>query len=269
MAAFSHICLDLDGTTLALKNDITDFCSSVLTKLNKEIPVILVSARIPSGIKYIQQKIGAENNPMVCYNGAYIVQTDTVLLDCTLDFESVEKIASLCESLNIDLGIYSYNQWFVPSLSPRVQKEINNTKTLPKYRPTFDTLKLLSSKKQGIHKLMLMGTKASADMAQQALEAMEPSFTAYRSNDTLIEIAPQDINKKDAIIKIVGSDLSKVIAFGDNYNDIEMIQEAGLGVAVANAREVLKKVADKNTLSCAEDGVAHFLNDYFSLEESL
>lgn len=265
MAPFSHICLDLDGTTLALKSDITDFCSGVLAKLNKEIPVVLVSARIPSGMTYIQQKIGAENNPIVCYNGAYILQNNQVLHDCTIAFELVDQIYSICESLGIDLGIYSYNQWFAPSLSARVQKEINNTKTKPEFQDTSNTLSLLKSKTQGVHKLMLMGTKASADKAQVALEAIEPSFTAYRSNDTLIEIAPKDINKKDAIIKIVGSDLSKVIAFGDNYNDMEMIQEAGLGVAVANARESLKEIANDHALSCLEDGVAHFLNDYFKL----
>jgi hydroxymethylpyrimidine pyrophosphatase-like HAD family hydrolase len=51
-------------------------------------------------------------------------------------------------------------------------------------------------------------------------------------------------------------DLSEVMAFGDNYNDIDLLQSAGLGIAVANAREEVKVVAKELTLSSIDDGVA-------------
>ena len=263
---YEHLCLDLDGTTLALKNDITDFCARVLRKVNETTKVILVSARIPSGMFYIQDKINAKNQALICYNGAYIIEGDRVIEDITLPFDQVLEVASICRELGIDLGIYSYNDWWVPADSLRVQKEINNTKTVPTIEDTQTTLERLIQQNKGVHKLMLMGTKETADKAQLELEAFTVPLTTYRSNDTLIELAPFGINKYRAIQQLIGTDLSKVIAFGDNFNDIEMIQNVGLGVAVANARPALKTVADEHTSSCQDDGVAHFLNDYFDLQ---
>lgn len=262
---YQYLCLDLDGTTLALKNDITDFCTKVLTKVNESTKVILVSARIPSGMYYIQQKIKAENQVIICYNGAYILEANQIIEDISLPIDTVKKVNSICENHKINLGIYSYNNWWVPADSERVQKEINNTKTKPIIQDTAITLNQLKSENKGVHKLMLMGTKESADKAQKDLEALKYILTAYRSNDTLIEIAPAGINKHKAIERLLGNDLSQVMAFGDNYNDIEMIQSVGLGVVVDNARDALKEVADELTLSCKDDGVAHFLNNYFKL----
>jgi hydroxymethylpyrimidine pyrophosphatase-like HAD family hydrolase len=58
--------------------------------------------------------------------------------------------------------------------------------------------------------------------------------------------------------------LDEVFAFGDNYNDIEMLEGVGLGVAVGNAREEVKKVANQITLTNKEDGVAIILENLFS-----
>lgn len=262
---FKHLCLDLDGTTLALKSDITEFCTKVLTKVNESTKVILVSARIPSGMIYIQEKIKAEGQPMICYNGAYILDGDRIINDVTIDLEAVLKVNEICNSNSIAIGIYSYNNWWVPGDSERVQKEIHNTKTHPVIEPTDASLQRLKSEGKGVHKLMLMGTKETADKAQRELELWSNTLTIYRSNDTLIEIAPSGVDKHKAIEMVLGDDLSQVMAFGDNFNDIEMIQKAGMGIAVSNARESLKEVANAMTLSCQEDGVAHYLNDYFKL----
>src|SRR6056300_36802 len=96
---FKHLCLDLDGTTLALKSDITDFCSMVLSKVNESTKVILVSARIPSGMIYIQEKIKAEGQPMICYNGAYILDGERIINDQTIALDSVLKVYEICNSI--------------------------------------------------------------------------------------------------------------------------------------------------------------------------
>ncbi len=58
----------------------------------------------------------------------------------------------------------------------------------------------------------------------------------------------------------LGIPLSQVAAFGDDRNDLEMVQKCGLGIAVANAIPELKEVADDFTLSNEEDGVAHYID---------
>lgn len=60
-----------------------------------------------------------------------------------------------------------------------------------------------------------------------------------------------------------GSSMSNAMAFGDNYNDIEMIRSVGLGIVVSNARPEVKAVAASLTLDSKEDGVAIALEKYF------
>lgn len=87
----------------------------------------------------------------------------------------------------------------------------------------------------------------------------------YRSNDTLIEVTPKAISKLSAIeILLNGNDtLNEVIAFGDNYNDVEMLSHVACSVAVGNAREEVKSIANHITLNNTEEGVAHFLKQHF------
>ena len=56
--------------------------------------------------------------------------------------------------------------------------------------------------------------------------------------------------------------MADVISFGDNYNDIKMLEHSGLGVAVGNARNEVKAIADHTTLKNTEDGVAHFIKQH-------
>ena len=83
----------------------------------------------------------------------------------------------------------------------------------------------------------------------------------YRSNDTLIEMSPKSVSKLSAIQLLLrpGQSLNEVIAFGDNYNDMEMIQSVGYGVAMGNARKEVKAIAQDIALKNTEDGLAHWI----------
>ena len=60
------------------------------------------------------------------------------------------------------------------------------------------------------------------------------------------------------------TDLSNVMAFGDNYNDVDMIRSTGYGIAVGNAIQEVKDVAKEITVNSKEDGVAIAIEKYFS-----
>ena len=81
---------------------------------------------------------------------------------------------------------------------------------------------------------------------------------------TLAQIMHVDVSKSDAIRRVVetfGGNLSEVISFGDDTNDVEMIRDAGIGIAMSNAVDPVKAVADHITLSNDEDGVAVVIED--------
>lgn len=260
---YKVLCTDLDGTLLSTKNDVSDITIEQIKRISNTMQVILVSARMPSGMYYLQEQLDITEQPIICYNGALIMHGTTKILSVIVPCRIIEEIHKLCLPLHVDLGIYIDDEWYVPKISERVEKEINNTRAIPNFQATTTTLSNL--KQRGAHKLMLMCTKDSADkLAPKLKNTFSTELNIYRSNDTLIELAPKSVSKRSAIEHIVMPTLSieDVIAFGDNYNDIEMIKASGCGVAVANARNEVKAIADHITLANTQHGVAHFIQHH-------
>lgn len=262
---YKLLCSDLDGTLLSTKSDVSKFTISQFNRLKQDTRIILVSARMPNGMYYIQNDLGIQNQPIICYNGALVLNGKKELLSVTIPLEIVKKIHKICESLNTDLGLYAFNEWHVPKTSERVEKEIKYTKTHPVFEPTLHTLKHWDKKKQGVHKIMLMGTKDSSDHLMPMLQdRFGLDLNLYRSNDTLIEVAPKSVSKLTAIQRLLGPGevLEDVIAFGDNYNDIEMLSNVGCGVAVSNGRDEVKRIANFITSSNTDNGVARYIEQH-------
>ncbi len=259
---YKLLCSDLDGTLLATKSDVSAFAASEIRRVKDAIRIILVSARMPKAMYYIQQDLGILHEPLICYNGAYILHQKVVLASTEIKAEHIAAIHRMAAPLAINLGLYHKDEWYVPADSERVQKEIRYTKSAPVFKGTEATIEDWKRRTIGAHKIMLMGTKESADqILPQLEETLGAYLNLYRSNDTLIEIAPKSVSKLSAIQQLLKADesLNDVIAFGDNYNDIEMLRHVGCGVAVGNARDEVKAIADHITLNNTADGVAHFI----------
>jgi Cof subfamily protein (haloacid dehalogenase superfamily) len=262
---YKMLCTDLDGTLLSTKSNVSDFTVSEINRIKGHIKVILVSARMPKSMVYLQQRLGLLREPMICYNGAYILQGNQELASTEIRLDLVSGIFELAEPLGIHLGLYHKDEWYVPQESERVRKEILYTMATPVFLDTEPTITLWGQREIGAHKIMLMATKSSADKVFPQLQALYRSeLNLYRSNDTLIEISPIGVSKLSAIEQLLGlgDSLEEVIAFGDNFNDMEMLHKVGLGIAVANAREEVKAIANHITLKNTEDGVAHFIKQH-------
>lgn len=262
---FKVLCSDLDGTLLATKSDVSKFTIAQINRLKSNTRIILVSARMPNGMHYIQKDLGILDQPIICYNGALVLNVNRQVLSVTIPLPTVKEIHGICKTMDTDLGLYAFDEWHVPRTSERVEKEIRYTKTKPVFESTSNTLNHWAKKKIEVHKIMLMGTKSSADSLMPILqEKFENCINLYRSNDTLIEIAPKSVSKLTAIKKVLRPNelLKDVIAFGDNYNDIEMLKEVGYGVAVSNGREEVKQIANFVTKSNTEDGVARYIEEH-------
>ncbi|MBU2946858.1 Cof-type HAD-IIB family hydrolase [Zobellia uliginosa] len=262
---YKILCSDLDGTLLTSKSDVSDFTISEIKRIKQHLKVILVSARMPSAMTYLQKDLAIKEQPIICYNGALVLDGDKELSSVYIGTDHLKKIYELSEANNTKLGLYYKNEWYVEEDSERVQKEIRYTKTTPAFRPTSETLSDWTAREIGAHKIMLMSTKESADILYPTLEEKLGKYlNLYRSNDTLIEVAPKSVSKLSAIKLVLQEDesLEHVISFGDNYNDIEMLENSGCGVAVGNAREEVKAVSNAVTLPNTENGVADYIKKH-------
>ena len=110
---------------------------------------------------------------------------------------------------------------------------------------------------------------AEPDKAEKIEEELVSRFgdkvTIFRSEPYFVEIMPQNVHKATSLEKLLGvlnMDVRDLIACGDGYNDLTMIEYAGVGVAMANAQDIVKKHADYITLSNDEDGLVPVVDKF-------
>ncbi|WP_010181149.1 Cof-type HAD-IIB family hydrolase [Aquimarina agarilytica] len=258
---------DIDGTLLNNERILSEATINQFKRIKDDIPVILISSRMPSAMVHLQKMATIEHFPIIAYNGGLILVNNKVVSTHEIANSILEQIIDFNIKTNIHLSLYNNNDWYVPKLDYWAKREINNTKTTPQILTNGKVLQLWKTEQKGAHKIMCMGDVDAIDRLYQFLEEnFSNDLHLYRSKSTYIEIAPAIISKKTAVkylLDHIYTDLSfeNVAAFGDNYNDIEMLNAAGFGVAVANAKKEVLAVANHTTLTGANDGVAHFIKN--------
>jgi len=119
---------------------------------------------------------------------------------------------------------------------------------------------------QPIFQGMFIDQKKQIDAFQETYEdVLAQRFHTIRSQPILFEILPKGVNKASglkALAEHLGIPREQIMAIGDENNDIEMIEYAGLGVAMGNAPDSIKALADVTTTSNEEDGVATAIKRY-------
>lgn len=90
-------------------------------------------------------------------------------------------------------------------------------------------------------------------------------FNIYKSQSTILEVLPKDVDKGHAM-RIVGDmlglDKSQIMGIGDQENDLSLVQQAGFGVAMGNAIDIVKDSADYITKTNDESGVAYAIRKF-------
>ncbi len=273
--SYKMICSDIDGTLLDINRTISVINKNILCRIadDLQIPIILVSARMPKGMRYLQALLNI-NQPIICYNGALVEGARDehgvarLLINKTIPAQLVHPIYTYCKTLNpeIHIGLFRYDTWFVETIDTGAEKEINNTKAIPQVANLEKVIRRWEDEQEGPHKIMLIGRSEDMDVLENHLrQNLNESLHIYRSKSTYLEINVKSVSKASAIRRIqknFGVRTEEIVAFGDNYNDIEMLQYAGLGVAMGNAPDAVKKFADEVTASNLEDGIASTLNKY-------
>ena len=117
-----------------------------------------------------------------------------------------------------------------------------------------------------VHKILCMGEAEDIARLEQNLKQQFPQIRIYRSKDTYLEIMSMRASKSDAVHMLEQRfeiQRKESVAFGDNFNDIDMIEYAGFGVAVGNAMEEVKEVADYVTDTNDNEGLRKVLDQCF------
>ncbi|MCM0060536.1 MAG: Cof-type HAD-IIB family hydrolase [Algoriphagus sp.] len=266
---FKAICSDIDGTLLNSERSLSENLISIVSSIPSEIPFFLASARMPAAMRHLLHDLNRPKEPIIAYNGALVLDAKgNELESIAIPIYLVEEIVLLAKEHSLHLSLLFGEEWHTLNEDYFALREIENTKVVPFWTDPLVVIELWKAHNHGAHKVMCMGDPAKiALLYQTLLQRFGGQLHLYKSKDTYLEIAPKPISKATGLKKILehgyGIGLDEVVAFGDGYNDIDLLQQVGWGVAVENAFPEVKAVANEITKHHKEDGVASTLARIF------
>lgn len=262
---------DIDGTILNDQHAVEAELKEVLKELRgKNIPFIFASARSPRGIYPIAEQLDILDNPVVCYNGALILKNANLshympVFSQELDRKELSVLFAVVHKQfpGISLNVYSGVNWYIEKFDRWVQIEASITGEVP-VEKNLD--QLIQNGNVPVHKLLLIGTPEEVKELQEYCTYLQLANTTFTlSKENYLEVTHRNVSKEKALIelsKLYRVPLENTMTIGDNFNDIPMLSLAGIGVAMANAPEEVKKSARVTTLSNNENGVTEALKKF-------
>ena len=269
MSEYKMIVLDLDGTLTNRNKEITPKTKETLMKAQEQGKiVVLASGRPTYGVMPLAEELHLEDygGYILSFNGGIIMncKTKEVVFSRQIPAESNGKIIDLAQEHNVSILTYE-NRTLLTNRPEdqyvQLESRINTLKIIPmtieelKAHVTFSVPKFLMTD-DGDY-LAMVEPKVKA--------ALGKNFSVYRSDPFFLEILPKGIDKAQSLerlLAVIGVKREEMIACGDGYNDLTMVQYAGLGVAMGNGVLPVRKAADYITLTNEEDGVAHVVEKF-------
>ncbi len=277
---YKLIATDLDGTLL---NDSDGVPEANIEYIEKAVQngcmVALCSGRSYVSLNVFEKKLGLNKKGCygICFNGGivYDAYTNEILSDIRMQLSStlelideIKRIMNLhIESGLVDILVYASADLYIEKTSDN-----ENTKSYSD-RSNLKRIKLndFNEMKDHVTKILLKGdntalTKIESEMKQFCVGKCKIFFTSKN----LLEFIPPESGKGrgiEILANILGIEMSQVISVGDQVNDLEMIEAAGLGVAVQNAVDAVKDVADYVAESDNNTGVIREIVQKFVIKE--
>ena len=258
---YKLIAMDLDGT---LNNDqkiITEKTKTALMAAQERgIRLALASARPSPGLFKERDILRLQDYQgiLMSYNGGRIVDAATgkVLFETSMDLDQTKQVLRRLEELPVTPILDDGVQFYVADKNGyKVDYECkNNQMTCTEVGNLADFLTFAP-----IKILMSVQPEELPQVQQQIAAFLPEDLTVVQTAAFYLEVIPKIINKGQGIrdiCTVLGIAPAQVISFGDAANDIPMLREAGMGVAMGNAADAVKAAADMVTLSNNDDAIA-------------
>lgn len=265
------IALDLDGTLLTDQKTISPASRKIVTELIEKGHVVVIATGRSNRLSILYYNELGLKTPLINSNGAVLhnpFDTSWGSYHHPLSHDTAIEIIETCYDLNSrnilaavhdDVYLDSYDQaiadfYGVKKGEPNDAFFIGNVRKYLKDNPTL---------------MLLYPDAEHVDTLTNRLNELETEMVDHRNWGEplhVIEVMNKQMNKAEALKKVAdyyNIPQHRIVAFGDGSNDLEMIDFAGVGVAMTNALPDIKNVAKHITDTNEDDGVANFLTNYF------
>ena len=270
MAEKHLIVLDLDGTLLKDDKTISAKTKQVLFKAKEAGHEVMIATGRPYRSSEMYYRELELTSPVVNFNGAFVhhpKDRSFGIHHTPLDMSVAKDIVDACNSFNF------HN--IIAEVIDDVYMHYHDEKLLQIFgygNPNITTGDLREFLKTSPTSLLIHSEKEQVKEIRQHLASVHAEVIEHRSwGDPfpVVEIVKHGLNKAVGLqhaSQYFGIPRDRIIAFGDEDNDLEMIEYAGYGVAMGNAIDDLKNIAKEVTYTNEEDGIGHYLNDLLNLK---
>ncbi len=262
---YKIIALDMDETLLQPNKTIAKADRDALIKAQKMgIYVVLATGRPIFGIrKYIDELEIPDKGYAICFNGAEVTTIDTkeLVYNEKLNGNDVHYLANLSKKLNVNMHGFDKKGCFSEKMSKYTELEITLNHIDLNYVKYSDY-----KESDEIIKIMYVDEPDYLDsVIEEFPKEIYEKYNIVKSAPFFLEFLNPKADKwyaLEALAKHLGIKNEEIMTFGDEKNDYLMVKNAGLGIAMGNAIDLLKKDAKFVTLKNTENGIAYALNKF-------
>ncbi len=256
---YKLIATDIDDTLLNRKKELTDKTRSALIQAQKNGYIVAVaSGRLPYGVRPFAGalEVGRYGGYYMGFNGGAVMNSRDELIGAGyLDSKYIEPVYEILRPTGATTMVHKGDMIYADNKvndythieSDVIGLPLNVVDDLPSFID-WD-----------IHKFLISGEPEELKEIESRLTAaLGSEVDIYLSAPWFLEVMPKGINKGTGLKRIcddAGVDIAEAIAFGDSYNDIFMLRDAGLGIAMGNAEDAVKESADMVTDDCDNNGI--------------
>ncbi|KAJ3033444.1 hypothetical protein HDV00_006352 [Rhizophlyctis rosea] len=282
------ICCDIDGTTLDPSHNITQYTLDTfraVRALRPDLPIIFATGRpriatrtINGAMEELGHSIGVYSNGALCGSedsgtpAEHHAPSFHTLHECPIPADDALWYLNWAVTNGRPMVIYTYDCILSPHEHPSFAVTAEADEPYPE---KTDVEELIKAIKDGmvVHKLSFMSPKADLDRTRADLDSNPtcPKNTILvRTGDPRLEVMNHRATKAAAIEQlaqtVIKCSMEEIMAFGDGENDIQMLDECGMGVAMGNGEVGVKEVAKFVAPGNGEDGLARVLRAVFGIE---
>ncbi len=249
---------DIDGTLVSFTtHTVPDSAREAIARLRERgIKVFIATGRL---LRHTDVVRDIEVDGYITVNGSYcLTSSGEVIYEQAFPRQTIERIFSFMEQYSFSMELMTHENIFVEEITPEVQRAIDMVNIIPAIAP----LREIAAKQ----KVFQVCPYISHELEQQILPQL-PECVGSRWTELFMDVNMRGIDKAIAARKVMeyyGFTMEESMAFGDGGNDVSLVREVALGVAMGNACDALKEVADHITTGVDEDGISHAL-EYFDL----
>lgn len=270
------IIMDIDGTLTNEDKVISENTKNKLKELQSQGAVlVLASGRPTRGLMHFAKELEMDkhNGLLVSFNGARVTDCETgnILFDQTMSVDTCKAVLNHMKNFDVIPMVYKGEYLHVTDVYNNIVHAYGRELNIIHYESRLCNYKLCEVddlEEFADFPMNKILTAGEPDYLQEnykkMMEPFKDSLNCVFTADMYFEFTEKGIDKANALhcaLTPLGYTKEDMIAFGDAQNDKTMLEYAGIGVAMGNATQEIKDIADYITLSNNDDGIVHALNE--------